>query len=141
MHYSCSLQLFDIIVIIIIAPRALLCLGCSVGRAQSSLLGVVMNSCDRRREVHWPTPIAGLDFLFLCMQIWSKIQHKNCSPLGGILLPFSPAYAHKWRGWGEGGNCPSLTGGSRGGAPPSRDYDSFFSVLVNMYMKLWSNLQ
>ena len=37
---------------LIIVARALLCLGCSMGRAQSSLLGVVMNSCDRSREVH-----------------------------------------------------------------------------------------
>ena len=39
-------------VTIIIAPHALLCLGCSVGRAQSSLLGVVLNSCVMSREVH-----------------------------------------------------------------------------------------
>ena len=65
----------------------------------------------------WDYPL--WDFLSLCMQIWSKMQHKSCSPLCGILLPFSPAYAHKWRGWGEGGNCPSRAGGRRGFPPPT----------------------
>ena len=39
-------------IVLIIAPRVLLCLGCSVGRAQSSLPGAVINSCNRSREVH-----------------------------------------------------------------------------------------
>ena len=50
------------------------------------------------------------------------MQHRRCSPLCGILLLFSPTYAHKQRGRGEGGNCPSRTGRSRGVCPPSRDY-------------------
>ena len=37
-----------------------------------------------------------------------KMQHKSCSPFCSILLPFSPTYAHKLRGWGEGGNSRDL---------------------------------
>ena len=94
-----------------------------MGRAQSSLLA----RGQELREVHWPTPIAGLAFLsrtfvYIYIQNWSQMQHKSCSPLCGILRPFPPTYAHKWRGWSEGGNRPSRTGGSRGVSPPRRTF-------------------
>ena len=69
-------------IIRIIAPRVLLCLGCGVGRAQSSLLA----RGQEPRGVHWPTPIRGtiISLTHVClymphiyMQNWSKMQHKS----------------------------------------------------------------
>ena len=86
--------------------------------------------------------VLSLAFVYIYMQKWSQMQHKSCSPLCGILRPFSPTYGHKWRGWSEGGQPSLLHGEVEGGLPPSQDRTTaFFSVLINMRMQTWSKLQ
>ena len=105
-----------------------------MGRAQSSLLGVIMNSCDRSIEVHGPNSIVGLDFLSLrvCQYLHAKLVQNAaqiCSPFCGILLPFSPTYAHKWRGWGERGQLPLSHREVEGGPSPSQDSCFLYSSI------------